>query len=166
MWYRFFICKQRINQDSPSVISIVFPVTRHVLNRRLKGLNTCSKLCHCLTGTMYKMLCLLWSLYYITRVRVTRSSHLAVLINISMLKEGSYLHIAFTQETLNISGEVKVQQEQFIDFGIEFIGVNCNPYQLEMQNVLQTSAFACFLYFKFIYEANICCATPVCQALC
>ena len=68
------------------------------------GIQNCK--CHCLTGTLYKALCLLWSLHYITRVQVTRTFCFAVFINISVPKEGFSLHISPSQEILNIADEV------------------------------------------------------------
>jgi hypothetical protein len=108
-----------------SSIIYVLTVARHILNR-LVGLSICSKLCHWLTGIMYKA-CVIFGAFII-RVQMTHSFCLAVLINISMPKVRFYLCISPSKEILNTSDKVLGSEETFDRHWNIIYEVNCIPH--------------------------------------
>lgn len=111
-----------------------------------------------MSGTVYKVLCFLWALCGITRVQVVCSCCLAV-FNISVLKEGFYLHIVFFQESLNSSDEMMGTEGKFHRFGNIIYCSKLQP-KLEIQNVSRSShAFSILsLLIKATFAVQLLCA--------
>lgn len=74
-------------------------------------------ICHWLIGSVHKALCLLWSLWYISRMQVTYSFSLAVLVTIPIPKRGVLPTTLFFSPKKFIMTQMKfwVQKEYLID---------------------------------------------------